>query len=371
MKRILTLVIAAIIMVNFTGCKGQSSNEAAEKNRESFDINIATNILNAYMGYLKNEDIERGKELYSKELIEKGVEPYPTNLKIIGYKIDEVNEVGRSGIFKVKIVRGAPDKVISILDNYHIKIELVDNEYRITEISTEPEKEVFLEGEGIRLKDQNSVSSNLVVDMAGIPFYAYPKNDAAMINKAPVPKKSFGMIILGYDGEKIAITTKDENNTYIAIVKIDETGTAQSSNGGSTGGSGSSESGGGGGGKAGGSNTIIKESPMGKEIASLDILQKATIENLAFSLEEKVIMAQFKIDGKNTTMRVYDVESGDIVDFKFEEKFPPDKVDVIFSSFDKEVLNFEVREKEGSDKDASELSGKWQLDLKKFQVRKL
>lgn len=66
----------------------------------------------------------------------------------------------------------------------------MDNEYRITEISTEPEKEVFLEGEGIRLKDKNSVSSNLVVDMAGIPFYAYPKNDAAMINKAPVPKKA-------------------------------------------------------------------------------------------------------------------------------------------------------------------------------------
>ena len=92
---------------------------------------------------------------------------------------------------------------------------------------------------------------------------------------------------------------------------------------------------------------------------------------MAFSLEEKVIMAQYKIKGKGTSLRVYDVESGELVDFKFEEKFPIDKVDVVFSSFDKDVLNFEVKEKEATGKDGSEMLGKWQLDLKEFEVKKL
>lgn len=367
--------MAAIIMVNFTACKGAKSNGEAQESKESFDINIATNILNSYMGYMYNGDIERGKELYSKELFEKGIEPYPTDLKILGFKTDEVNEVGRSGVFKVKVVRGAPDRVVSILDNYNIKIELKEKEYKITEITTDTEKESFLEGEGIRLKDKNNVKNNLIVDMSGIPYYAFPKNDAAMINKAPVPRKNFGMIVFSYNGERVAITTKDEKNIYIGIIKIDETGAMQGGGGGggggtAAGGNGAGNSNGGGGG-GGGSSLIIKEPPMGKEITSLDILQNATIESIAFSLEEKVIMTQYKTEGKGTTLRVYDVESGELVDFKFEEKFPIEKVDVIFSSFDKEALNFEVKEKEGAGKDAADLLGKWQLDLKKFQVKKL
>ncbi|NLP28612.1 MAG: hypothetical protein GX370_07590, partial [Clostridia bacterium] len=128
---------------------------------------------------------------------------------------------------------------------------------------------------------------------------------------------------------------------------------------------------GGGEGGGGGSSLIIKEPPVGKDITSLDIIKDGNIETMAFSLEEKVIMAQYKIKGKGTSLRVYDVESGELVDFKFEEKFPIDKVDVVFSSFDKDVLNFEVKEKEATGKDGSEMLGKWQLDLKEFEVKKL
>ncbi|NLZ48885.1 MAG: hypothetical protein GX895_08895 [Clostridiales bacterium] len=372
MKRIFMTIMAVIIMVNLTSCKGAKSNEQTQESKERFDINIATNILNSYMGYLYNGDVQRAKDLYSKELSEKGIEPYATDVKILGFKIDEVNEVGRSAVFKVKLVRGASNKVISVLDNYNIKIELKDNEYKITEISTDTEKEAFLEGEGIRLKDKNNVKSNLVVDMSGIPYYAFPKDDVAMINKVPVPRSSFGMILFSYNGERIAVTTKDDKNIYLGIIKIDSTGTMQGSGGGAGTDSGSVSNGGGGnGGSGGGSSLIIKEPPIGKEIKSLDILDNTTIENIAFSLEEKVIMAQYKIAGKGTTLRVYDVESGELVDFKFEEKFPIDKVDLAFSSFNKEALNFEVKEKEGTGKDVVDLLGKWQLDLKKFKVKKL
>jgi uncharacterized membrane protein YgcG len=370
LKKILRIIMAVFIMVNLTSCKGEKTNEEGQESKESqesFDINIATNILNTYMGYMYSGDIERAKDLYSEKISEKGIEPYPTDLKILSYKTDEVNEVGRSGVFKVKVVRGAADKVISVLDNYNIKIELNDKEYKLTEIGSNTEKEAFLEGEGIRLKDKNSVKNNLIVDMSGIPYYAFPKNDGSMINKAPVPRKSFGMMAFSYNGERIAVSTKDENSSYLGIIQIDETGASQG--GAAAGGGGTGDGGGEGGG--GGSSLIIKEPPVGKDITSLDIIKDGNIETMAFSLEEKVIMAQYKIKGKGTSLRVYDVESGELVDFKFEEKFPIDKVDVVFSSFDKDVLNFEVKEKEATGKDGSEMLGKWQLDLKEFEVKKL
>lgn len=369
------IIMAAIIILNLTSCKSGKSDGMAQENKEKFDINIAINIVNTYMEYMLSGDIENAKELYSKELAEKSIEPYPTDLKILGYKIFDIKEIGRSGVFNLKVVRGAPNKVISTLDYYHVKVELTENEYKIAEIATDTEKEAFLEGEGLRVKDKNKVKTNLIVDMSGIPYYAFPKNDAAMINKAPVPKESFGMISFNYNGERLAVTTKDEKDTYISIVEIDETITSPEGNGGGGGASEGSGNGNGGGNVggdgAGGSKLIIKEPPIGKGITSLDILQNATVENLMFSLEEEVVMAQYKVEGKGTTMRVYDVESGDLVDFNFQEKFPIDKVDVTFSSFTKSALNFEVKEKGEAGKEDAELLGKWQLDLKKFQVKKL
>ena len=63
--------------------------------------------------------------------------------------------------------------------------------------------------------------------MSGIPYYAFPKNDGSMINKAPVPRKSFGMMAFSYNGERIAVSTKDENSSYLGIIQIDETGASQ------------------------------------------------------------------------------------------------------------------------------------------------
>jgi hypothetical protein len=370
MKKILSCMIVIILGVSLISCKGKDDKKK-EETKDDFDIKIATNIMESYMQYLKKEDIENAKKLYSKELSEKQKEIVKSDLKIEGFKLDEINEVGRSGLFKVRVTRSTPNKSMSILDMYNIKVEKEENEYKINEINSMTEKEAFIENEGIRLRQKNNVKTNLIVDLAGIPHYAYPKDDKANISKAQVPKKGFGMINFAYSGEKIVVSTFDKDS-YIGVIKIDETMATQ---GGGGGGQGGGTQGGGeaaGGGKGGGAQkSLTRETPVGKEITTLDVLTDTKIDLMNFSLDEKFVLVQFDKTAIGKYIRVYDTDSGEMIPVEFEKKFPPDKVEVVFSSFDKDVLNIEVRPKAGTGKEQADLIGKWQVNLKDNKIKKL
>lgn len=375
MKKILTCMIIFLLGITLISCKGKSKNQK-EESKDNFDIKIATNIMDSYMQYLKKDDIENAKKLYSKELAEKQKDIVKSDLKIEGFKLDEINEVGRSGLFKVKVARSTPNKSMSILDMYNIKVEKEGNEYKINEINSSTEKEAFIENDGIRLRQKNNVKTSLIVDLAGIPHYAYPKDDKANISKALVPKKNFGMINFAYSGEKIVVSTFDKDS-YIGVIKIDETmatqgggkgGSGAQGGGGQEGGAGT---GGAGGDQGGGTKSPTRETPVGKEITNIDILKDTKVDLMTFSLDEKVILVQYDKTSVGKYIRVYDTDSGEMIPVEFEKKFPPDKVDVVFSSFDKDVLNIEVRSKGTTEKAQADLIGKWQINLKDNKIKKL
>jgi hypothetical protein len=72
-----------------------------------------------------------------------------------------------------------------------------------------------------------------------------------------------------------------------------------------------------------------------------------------------------------TSVKVYDTDSGELIKVNLDEKFPPGKVDVKYSSFSKEALNLEVVERKGTGKEQADLLGKWQVDLKKYELKKI
>jgi hypothetical protein len=366
MKKLCAIFLMLIMVISSSACKKQAKKED-DQTKQNFDIKIATNIVDTYMSYLIKEDLESAKKLYSEELSKKNKGVYETNLKINGYKVEEVNEVGKSALFKVKVVMNTLNSPSATLDIYNIKIEKDKDNYLINEINSMSEKDAFFEDEGIRIRDKNNVKTNLLIDKTGIPQFAYPKDDSAKVNKIEVPKEKFSMLNFSFSGEKLAITTEGKSS-YIGIVEVDETLAAQ---GGAS--SGGNTSGGGGNGKeqGGGSTTKTKETPIGKEVASIDIINNAKIELVTFSLDEKFVLVQYLKNNIGTNIRVYDTDSGELIKVNFEEKFPPGKVDVKFSSFSKDALNIEVLEKKGTDKEQAKLLGKWQVDLKKYELKKI
>jgi len=176
-----------------------------------------------------------------------------------------------------------------------------------------------------------------------------------------VPKENFGSINFSYSGERLGFSTFNKD-AYIGVVLIDESLAVQ---GGSEGKSGGSQ------GDTGGSNTKAKEKPIGKEVISLDLIKDSKAEFITFSLDEKFVLVQYMKLNSGRCIRVYKTNSGEIIPVKFEDNYDLDKVEIIFSSFDKDVLNYEVIAKNNIDKSQTDIVGRWKLDLKDFKVKKL
>jgi hypothetical protein len=361
MKKALSWVIICIFMVLLIGCSNERKEKDPNEETNGFEIKAALNIVNNYMKYLMDEDYENAVTMYTKELREKTKNITSSSLKIRGYKVDEINEVGRNGLFKIKITRSDNKRTLAVLDKYTIKVIKDGVNYRIDEIKSEIEKEAFFEGAGIRLRDKNNVKTNLVIDISSVPKYTFSEDDAANISEKVVPRDNFGSINFGYEGDKLCISTYDKN-AFIGIVNIDESLAVQGNGGEQKEGKGKSE---------GGSNVIIKEKPIGKNIVSLDLLENAKVDFMSFSLDEKFVVVQYNKEGLGKCIRIYKTDNGEMIPINIEKEYPLSKVEIIFSSFDKEVINFEVIPKENIENPQVGLIGKWQMDLKEFKIKKL
>jgi len=362
MRKVISCMMAIILGVTLFGCKSQKTQESSEAN--TFDIKSATNVVNTYMKYLMKEDYENGKKLYSGDLLSKITPMTDGEMKVKGFNMSEINEVGKSGVIKVRVTRTNLKKASASLDEYTFKVIKDGAEYKISEIASSAEKEAFYEDGGIRFRSKDNIKTNLIIDSSGIPQYAFSKDDKANVYKLPVPKNNFSNISFSYGGDKLGICTYDKNS-YLGIIKIDESLAVQ-------GGDEAGGAGGGGGGEGGkaGSNIMPREKPIGKEISSVDVLRDSKVEFMTFSLDEKFMLAQYNRTNMGRCIRIYKADSGELIPVKFENNYPIDKVEIIFSSFDKGVVYYEVIPKGNIGKNEADIIGKWMLDLKEFKVKR-
>ncbi|MBU3146028.1 lipoprotein [Clostridium sp. CF012] len=358
MKKILSCLLIVFYVFSFTGCGKKESEEKPKVN--AFEIKTAANVVDNYMNFIMKEDYENGKKLYTKELSKKIDQMPLSEMKVKGYKVIESNEVGRSGVFKVRVTRTSMLSSQSSLDEYSIKIVKDGAEYRISEVNSVPQKEAFVEGIGIRFRDKKNVKTNLIIDEAGFPKYVYSREDAAQLYKIMVPLKDFSCINFSYEGEKLAVSTYDKNS-FIGIVSIDESLAVQG-DAGKTGSQGD---------QGGGSEVIAKEKPIGKELITLDLLLNCKVEFMTFSLDEKFLLVQYIKGNLGKYIRIYKVDNGDMVPVNFEKDYPIDKVQIVFSSFGEDSMTYEVIPKSNVTSAETDIIGKWKLDLKSFIVDKL
>ncbi|AWI07414.1 hypothetical protein [Clostridium drakei] len=363
-SKILIIIIFSVVPNTLIGCSKSKKNENTESS-SNFDIKAAGNVADTYMKYLMKDDLENSKKLYSKDLSKSPSPKENKNLKILGYNISETNEVGKAGLFKVKVSRSDLTSSYASLDEYSIRIAKEGNDYKIKETNNVVQKEVFSEHRQLRVKNKNNANTNLVINMDGLPSYVFSKDDKRNVDKIEVPKTKFGVINLGYSGESLAISSYDKD-AYVGVIKMDESLAVQGGDN-----KDEDQKGGGSDKQNQGTSAIGREKPIGKEITSIDILKNCKVEFINFSPEEKFITVQYAKSPSGRCIRVYKIDGGDIIPFKFEEKYPLDKVDVVFSSYDKESLNFDVVPKVEGDKSALDVMGKWQLSLKDFKAKKM
>jgi hypothetical protein len=375
-KLVLSYILIPCLLISFTACK-KEKKQTVTKEENAFEMKVAQNVVEVYMKALMKDDLEGAKKLYTKELSEKTKEEGPSELKVKGYSIEETSEVGRSGFFKIKVARMSLDKPMAALDETSIKIKKEGTEYKIDEVKSESEKEAYMETilgiETLRVRSKNNIKTNLLMDVGSLPQFVFAKDDKGNLAKEVVPRNKFSVMNFGYQGERIAVSSYDKDS-FIGIIKIDESIATQGGGSGGGGGGGGQSGGGGGQGGGGGGQgggSLLREAPIGKEMTSIDLIRNSKIEFMTFSEGEKFLLAQYNNPQFGRCIRVYNTDSGELIDFKFEEKYPYGKVEIIFSSFDKEAINFEVIQKDKNDKSVQDQVGKYQLDLKEFKAKRL
>lgn len=366
MKKILSCLLIVIYVLSFTACTKKEEEEKPKVN--AFEIKTAANVVENYMSFIMNEDYENGKKLYSKELLKKVSNMPLSDIKIKGYKVTESNEVGRTGVFKVRIARTSMVSSQCSLDEYSIKVGKDGAEYKISEVTSDPQMEAFVEGIGIRYRNKKNVKTNLVIDKAGFPKYVYSREDGAQLYKMPIPLSEFSCINFSYEGEKLAVSTYNKNS-FIGIINIDESLAVQGGGGG--GGGGGQPSGGDQPSQGGGSEVIAKEKPIGKELIEIDLLLNCKVEFMTFSLDEKFLLVQYVKQNQGKYISVYRVDNGDMIPVNFEKDYPIDKVEIVFSAFGEDTMTYEVMPKSNINSSEIDIIGKWKLDLKDFTVDKL
>lgn len=362
--KFMLILICTVMMINMAGCKGAESSKSQEQS--PFDIKIAENLIDNYMLYLMKGEKESAMKFYTEELAKASAKNPPDELMIRGYNVEEMNEVGTSGIFKIKVTRSSPKVPYSELDQYTVKVAGEGQNYKITEANNVPQREAYMENGALRIRSKNNVKTNLLIDKGGIPGYSFSKDDKANISKLVVPKEGFGAMSLSFSGESIAVSTKGKDS-FAALIKIDESMAVQ----GQDNTQGDQKGGGGTEGQPGESNKNAREIPIGKEITSLDLLKDAKIDFMTFSPNEKLVLIQYTKNTGGTCIRVYRSDSGELIPYKFEDNFPADKVNITFSSFNKEILNFQVTPKSEKDAGVRDVSGRWQMDTKEFKAKKM
>lgn len=369
MKKIIRTIFLITLIISFTACGSGKSSKSSSS--DSFDIKIATNIVDTYMKYLLKNDTDNAKKLYSAKLAKDEKSVLTNTEKIVGYSITETNESGKDASIKVRVARSNDNKPVASLDEYTIAVKKEGTDYKIDEIKNEIQKEVFSDYSGIRLRSRNNTNTNLLIDGEGIPQFTFSKDDKASLYKLQVPKSNFGAASFSYDGDKLAFTTYDKDY-FIGIVGIDETMATQG------GGGKGDQSGGGAGGGAGGQGSPQgvqqikpRETPIGKDSVVIDLLKGAKVEFMSFSQDGKFLLVQYSKSGNIRCIRLYKADNGDLIPVKFEEKYPLDKVEVVFSSYDENTLNYEVIAKPAATKEMTGDIGKWQMNLKDFKMKKI
>lgn len=342
-----------------------SRRENVQSTNEGFDMKSATNTADNYMKYLMKNDMGNAKKLYSKDLLKNFNSNENKNLRILGYSLIDSSEVGKSAILKMKVARTDLSKPFATLDEYSINVIKEGDDYKINETNNVGDREAFVEKNQLKMRNKNSVSVNVITDIRSMPNYVFSKDDEAKVNKTPVPKTNFGILDFSYDGDRLAVVTYSKDS-YIGIIKIDESVETQSDeqsgnqDGGASGGQDDS---------GGGQQKNVK--PIGKDITDLDILKNSKVEFLTFSPDEKFIAVQYTGNDVGHCIRLYKTDSGNIAGYKFEESFPLDKVDVLFSSFDGSILSFDVVSKNNNDEAPQNIIGKWELNLGSFKATKV
>ncbi|WP_143317829.1 hypothetical protein [Clostridium sp. HBUAS56017] len=355
MKKFIVFVLILVLPINIIGCE----RSAKEVSLYLFNINEAIESGNNFMRGLANDDINEANKYCRNETIDENEINKIRENKIDSYKIDLVSEGSNYAYIRYLLIRGSKNVVRADLESLDLKVVKVDDKYLIDDVNIKSLKQVYKDGTSLRLIDEETGKSQLLLRRRDLPKQVFPKDGKVVITKEDVPESEISFINIGFQGESIAMTATRGNNAIIALALVNKTKKAYGEAKGE--------------GKGGQQDVNVDENiekflekPIAEDIMGYDVLKNVDVQKLLFSDSDGELIVQFIEEGKGSTIRIYKNPTGELLPLKFDVVFPSDKYSLdILRVTDRGVFVKSTGMK--GDKDSE---GTYLVDLKDMRIIK-
>ena len=356
-KVILSTILILIINL-FVGCS--NINEKKEEKLDLFDVFKGKDLAINYLINIRNGDISSAVNNCESEILESNINLSEGVSNITGFQLNRAIANSQFAYYIFNVIRDSNIEPKSDLEEYIIKVNRNDDNYIISDIKSKSQRELYIKNNAIRIIGEKGGKSSLVISLNNIPKDTYLRENKIMLYKEKVPNNSFGKVVLGFTGKKIAISAIDDKNSYICIAYIDDTLMKSGSdivdlNNNSS--SALSE----------GLQEAL-EKPVTSKVVSVDLLNNCKIDDFIFSKEDDNLVVNYKNEKGLNRLNIYKAEDGEAINTKFKDIFNEYIYNIKADYFVDNKVIFDVFK---SDQSIDEMTGKYSLDLTNEEMIKL
>ena len=356
-KVILSTILILIINL-FVGCS--NINEKKEEKLDLFDVFKGKDLAINYLINIRNGDISSAVNNCESEILESNINLSEGVSNITGFQLNRAIANSQFAYYIFNVIRDSNIEPKSDLEEYIIKVNRNDDNYIISDIKSKSQRELYIKNNAIRIIGEKGGKSSLVISLNNIPKDTYLRENKIMLYKEKVPNNSFGKVVLGFTGKKIAISAIDDKNSYICIAYIDDTLMKS------------------------GSDIVdlnnnsslalseglqeALEKPVTSKVVSVDLLNNCKIDDFIFSKEDYNLAVNYKNEKGLNRLNIYKAEDGEAINTKFKDIFNEYIYNIKADYFVDNKVIFDVFK---SDQSIDEMTGKYSLDLTNEEMIKL
>ena len=356
-KVILSTILILIINL-FVGCS--NINEKKEEKLDLFDVFKGKDLAINYLINIRNGDISSAVNNCESEILESNINLSEGVSNITGFQLNRAIANSQFAYYIFNVIRDSNIEPKSDLEEYIIKVNRNDDNYIISDIKSKSQRELYIKNNAIRIIGEKGGKSSLVISLNNIPKDTYLRENKIMLYKEKVPNNSFGKVVLGFTGKKIAISAIDDKNSYICIAYIDDTLMKS------------------------GSDIVdlnnnsslalseglqeALEKPATSKVVSVDLLNNCKIDDFIFSKEDDNLAVNYKNEKGLNRLNIYKAEDGEAINTKFKDIFNEYIYNIKADYFVDNKVIFDVFK---SDQSIDEMTGKYSLDLTNEEMIKL
>ena len=356
-KVILSTILILIINL-FVGCS--NINEKKEEKLDLFDVFKGKDLAINYLINIRNGDISSAVNNCESEILESNINLSEGVSNITGFQLNRAIANSQFAYYIFNVIRDSNIEPKSDLEEYIIKVNRNDDNYIISDIKSKSQRELYIKNNAIRIIGEKGGKSSLVISLNNIPKDTYLRENKLMLYKEKVPNNSFGKVVLGFTGKKIAISAIDDKNSYICIAYIDDTLMKSGSdivdlnNNSSVA-------------LSEGLQEAL-EKPVTSKVVSVDLLNNCKIDDFIFSKEDDNLAVNYKNEKGLNRLNIYKAEDGEAINTKFKDIFNEYIYNIKAEYFVDNKVIFDVFK---SDQSIDEMTGKYSLDLTNEEMIKL